>query len=311
MKTSTIISPAFFLPFCAVIFSCLSNAAAGTGAASERRLSDYMPPLKNSAYNTEVYILDSGVPGMNVLVIGGTHGGERAGIIAAGLLVRHALPKRGCMFVIPRLNKSSGRLVSEPARGGNGEELYFPPGSVRALPGYEGRNINRAYPGSAEIDAGPAQKIAFAVMNILTTEGIDLAIDLHETGISSKLAWHIIANPKNAAVAASAVLDLEEKNIPMNMDVSPEEMRGLSHKEWGDRTGAGAFLIETSEQAPLWKRTAVHLETIASLIACTGAAKGKLFVYGGVPDYAEMERDNREGGALLSGALSFLPEENK
>ncbi|MDR3138489.1 MAG: succinylglutamate desuccinylase/aspartoacylase family protein [Treponema sp.] len=297
----------FFL--CAAVLSQAGETAAGKGVTAERKLSDYMPLLRNSTYNTAVYVLDSGKAGMNVLIVGGTHGGERAGIIAADLLARHAVPEQGRLFVIPRLNRSSGRLLPLEVQGEDDGDRYFPPGSSTALPGYERRNINRAYPGAAE--AGLTQKIALAVMNLLTVENIDLAIDLHETGTASNLAWHIIANPKNADIAAAAVFDLEEKNITMYMDISPEGMHGLSHKEWGDRTGANAFLVETSELAPLRTRTAVHLETIASLIACTGAVRGKFFTYTGVPDYAYPENDGPGQDLCLPGTFHFSPEGRK
>ena len=45
----------------------------GQGVTSVRMLSDWYPELKGTSGDTEVYILDSGVKGASMLVLGGTH----------------------------------------------------------------------------------------------------------------------------------------------------------------------------------------------------------------------------------------------
>ncbi|GHV51210.1 hypothetical protein AGMMS49579_06090 [Spirochaetia bacterium] len=295
-----------------------------------RMLSDYLGALKNTPGDSAVYVLDSGKPGANMLITAGTHGNEIAGIMAAVMFVEHASVEAGRIIVIPCLNNpgiiASARLNIQTAKGPRyfplGTRLvpaehqgwedppaYFAPNSAAELPGYEQRNINRAYPGTE--DAGLAQKIARAVMNVLETENINIAIDLHEAGPASGVAWHIVANPKNADIAALTILDLEEKNITMHIETSPSEMRGLSHREWGDRSNAAAFLVETVNPAqgdnyapppdpvhdpafPLWRRVAVQLEAIRAIAE---NSKGKLspqIEYSGLPDYAALEKGGLE-----------------
>jgi hypothetical protein len=296
------------------------------------QLSDYCPSLKNNG-DAAIYILDSGRKGANLLITAGAHGNEIAGIMAALLLVEHAVAEGGRIFIVPYLNMTgifsgnaepvilqtpSGprgfpygtRLVPPERQGREDAEWYVSPLGEGKYPGYEQRNINRAYPGTE--DAGLAQKIALAIMRLLQDEKIDIAIDLHEAGTTSAIGWHIISNPKNVHIAALAVLDLEEKNISMHIDSSPVNMQGLSHKEWGDRSNAMAFLIETvnpgqgdsapphlidqvfDERYPLWKRVAVHLETIQALVHNANETFPLPVVYGGTPDYQDLEREGLE-----------------
>ena len=291
--------------------SCLGNLAvpnppvSGKGRiAALRQLSDYCPSLKNTPGDTAVYVLNSGEPGANLLLAAGTHGNETAGIHAAEFFVELARVEKGCVFVIPRLNNpgvaSGSRLVPVDYQGQSDPEQYTPPEGITIYAGMEQRNIDRSYPGTKH--AGLAQKIALAVMNLLITENIEIAIDMHEAKPGSDLAWCIVSNPKNVSLAALAVLDLEEKGIRMHLDASPPNMDGLSHREWGNRTRAMAFLIETvnpaqadtplpdeinNPQYTLSRRSAIHLETVRSLVSRCNEALSMPLVYSGIPDYSQ------------------------
>lgn len=245
----------------------------GPGVASIGSLSDYVPSLRGAAGDTAVYFLDSGRPGATMLVIGGTHPDEPAGVLAAAALVERAVPVEGRIIVVVTANAlaldarpgpASGRPGAEkPVEGGSaggeasfGSRLssprlqgaddppsYSPPGSRAALPGHESRNLNRAYPGNAS--GSPTERVAFAVMEILRRERVSLALDLHEAPPDSRLAMKIVAHERALGLAAEVVLALEEDGITMGLEASPESMPGLSHREWGDRTGALAMLVET------------------------------------------------------------------
>jgi len=132
-------------------------------------------------------------------------------------------------------------------------------------------------------------------------------VDMHEAKPSSPLAWTIVANPKNLEVAANAIFDLEEIGVRMKLDQSSEELRGLSHREWGDHSEARAFLIETPNPAqevmdgasvdqlnhpqyPLWKRVAIQLEVLAALVKnYDDAAPFNSVHYEGIPNYKTLE----------------------
>jgi predicted deacylase len=302
----------FVIPFL-LLLSCAGNSpgnsrgtapfvSAGDGAA--RLLSEYCPSLKGTPGDTAVYVLDSGKPGASILLAAGTHGNEIAGIRAAELFLDFAHVESGRVFVIPRLNNSGVsagiRLVKAEDQNQSDPDWYTPPEGTARYDGIEQRNINRSYPGTEQ--AGLAQKVAFAVMNLLVRENIDIAIDMHEARPSSDLAWTIVSNPKNVHIAALAVLDLEEKNIMMHLDVSPPEMDGLSHKEWGNRTQAMAFLIETVNPAQadnpsidelndpryaLDRRAAIHLETVRTIVSLSNEALPLPLVISGIPEYSQ------------------------
>ena len=310
----------------------------GPGVTERRWLSAYLPNLKNTPGDSPLYVLDSGVPGATLLVVGGTHANEVAGMAAATLLVERAKPVQGRLIVIPHLNSSGlsytaesnlqpswirldaasgvrylrygSRLVYPDHQGQSDPEQYRRPFGGAPLAGEEQRNINRAYPGLTD---GPlTQRIAAAVMEVILRENVAIAVDMHEAKPGSSLVWTLVANPKNLDAAVNAVFDLEDLGIRMKLDQSSDQNEGLSHREWGDRTPAQAFLIETvnpaqgikdgtpvdqlrHDQYPLWKRVGVQLETLSALVRNFNA-EGKTGVvqYEGVPGYAELEEKGLE-----------------
>jgi len=280
----------------------------GPGVTAIKRLSDYLPSLAKTPGDTPVYILDGDRKGGTVLVAGGTHGNEIAGMMAATLLVESARVSRGRLIVIPHMNNSAvsygdpkrqaqssitletpsgrrefkcgSRLTRSEHQGEADPPKYRHPQSREELDGSEARNLDRAYPGKA--DGNLTERIAYAVVELLKKETVNIAFDLHESGPDSRLAWMVVANPKNIGVAAAAILSLDEAGIPMKLESSSESFRGLSHREWGDATKAQAFLVETpnpgmvengqaadlvnDSRFPLAKRVGVHLSTLLAIL---------------------------------------------
>ena len=154
------------------------------------------------------------------------------------------------------------------------------PKADETLPGTEARNLNRAYPGAA--DGTLTERMAFGIMQLLTAEQVSVAFDFHEAGPESRLAWMVVANPKNLATAAAALFDLEAQGLVMKLERSSETFRGLSHREWGDATKAQAYLFETPSPSmvndtkgvdfvydpklPLSKRVGGQLATFAAVM---------------------------------------------
>jgi hypothetical protein len=176
--------------------------------------------------------------------------------------------------------KYGARRTRPEHQGAPDPERYRHPASEESLDGNEARNLDRAYPGDP---AGTlTQRIAAAIMRLLVQEKAALAFDLHEAGPESRLAWMIVANPKNVDLGALAVLKLDEAGIPMKLEPSSESFRGLSHREWGDATPARAFLFETPNPGqveqpggadvvdhpdfPLTRRVGVHLATLQAVL---------------------------------------------
>lgn len=75
-----------------ITFSSMRNPEpiyAGEGVTDMKMLSDWFPGLKGTNGDTEVYILDSGVEGASMLVLGGTHPNEPSGVVSAVMLVEY------------------------------------------------------------------------------------------------------------------------------------------------------------------------------------------------------------------------------
>src|SRR4030066_1004383 len=74
------------------------------GLTARRQLSDYFPPLKRTHGDTEVYLFRGKEKGGNLLVLGGTHPNEPAGLVASVLLIENIRAEQGNVFIIPRAN---------------------------------------------------------------------------------------------------------------------------------------------------------------------------------------------------------------
>lgn len=314
----------------------------GVGVGEVRWLSHYFPSLAGTPADTLVYVLEGKQPGGTVFVAGGTHANEIAGIVAATLLVERAQVQQGRLVVVPHANNSAvsyteperpapawvtidtphgprlfkyGSRRTDPRHQGEPDPAkYVHPNSTEELDGNEARNLDRAYPGRP--DGNLTQRLAYGILQLIKAEGADVAFDLHESGPESRLAWMIVANPKNVETGAMAVLSLEEKGIAMKLEPSSGTFRGLSHREWGDATKAQAFLFETPNPAqvdkpqgidpaehpqfPLWKRVGVQLEAFGAVLAAyndTAPAEAQVSLTG-LPSLADLQRQGL--GAYLN-----------
>jgi phosphoribosylcarboxyaminoimidazole (NCAIR) mutase len=303
-------------------------------------LSDYLPSLAGTPGDSAVYLLEAPKPGGTVFLAGGTHANEIAGVMAAILLVERAKLERGRLIVVPHANNSSASYQDPnmPAvprtftiKTAGGERTFVsgarltkpehqgepdPPGEKAPTPEYASdnlsRNLDRQFPGKE--DGNLTERIAAAIVALIRKEGVDLAFDLHEAPTGSRLALMIVANPKNAELAAEAVLNLETKGVSLKLEESSATFRGLSHREWGDATQARAFLFETPNPGslrdkpgdpvndpawPLSKRVGVHIEALRAVIEAynAGVPTARQVELAGLPDMAEL---------MKSGLGAFL-----
>ncbi len=239
------------------------------GLTATHRLSDYFPPLMNTHGDTEVYNFRGTEKGGNLLVLGGTHPNEPAGLVASVLLIENIRGRRGNVFIVPRAN-ASGFTHSDPQEGNPqrfavptpaGPRLFrlgsrltnpvdqWPDPAIyinpagQKLSGNEVRNLNRCYPGRA--DGFLTEKIAFGIMQLIRRERIDLGIDLHESAPEYPVINAIVFHENSSELAALALLELQAEGFDIRLEASPVNLRGLSHREWGDQAGIKAILLET------------------------------------------------------------------
>lgn len=306
----------------------------GPGVTSTRMLSEWAPSLTVTPGDTKVYVLEGTEPGDTVFVAGGTHGNEIAGIMAAIVLVERARVQKGRLIVVPHANNSAvsdvdperpgpefftlttasgdrrfrygSRRTKAVHQGAPDPVKYRHPTSDEELAGTEARNLNRSYPGVA--DGNLTERMAHGILRLIQQEKAVLAFDFHEAGPESRLAWMIVAHPKNIDTAAAAVFDLEAQGLSMKLEPSSPTFRGLSHREWGDASDAQAFLFETPSPSmvddtkgvdvvndptlPLSKRVGAQLASFAAVLAAHNAdrAPERQVVILDLPSMSEMEK---------------------
>jgi hypothetical protein len=234
-------------------------------------LSDYFAGIKGTHGDTEVYLFDSGVPGGTGFIAGGAHPNEAASGLATIVMLENIKVTKGRMLIIPRLN-NSGFTCSDPMEGfpeffsiktkGGARKFrlgsrvtnplhqwpdplvfaQFP--SNQQLSGFETRNINRAFPGRP--DGSLTQKVAYAVIQMIKKEKVNIAFDIHESSPEVPIVNVIVYHEKYEEIAMGAILGLEMAGLQFSPETSPKNFHGLSHREWGDYTDAIPFLMETS-----------------------------------------------------------------
>ena len=79
----------------------------GDGVTSMQKLSDYLPDLKGTRGDSDIYILQGKEPGGSVLILGGTHPNEPAAFLTTVLLVENLKVDKGTVYIIPRANGSA------------------------------------------------------------------------------------------------------------------------------------------------------------------------------------------------------------
>ena len=238
----------------------------------QEMLSRYFEALKGTPLDTPVFVQEGAEPGGTLFVLGGTHPNEPAGYLTAVTLLENVRVTKGRLLVVPFGNASgfthnqpqeaSPQRISFPLPGGGVRtfrygsrdinnivmwpipDIYIHKASGQALAGNESKNLNRAYPGDPE--GTPAEKLAFGIMELLRKEKVDLAFDLHEASPEYPVVDAIVAHEKSMELAAAAAMDLKEQGIEVRLEPSPKNLRGLSHREWGDGTDALPILVEVA-----------------------------------------------------------------
>lgn len=242
----------------------------GPGVTRITKLSEWYPEIKGTVNDTDVYILDSGVPGGKFLIWSGTHADEIAGVMASYILIENMVPTTGCFYIIPHANESAmsntepgkgapdrfyipledgstrwfrtGSRASNPVHQWPDPEMYvhFPSGQFLAPD--ESRNFNRVHPGKA--DGTITQQTAYAFNQLVIKEGIDMVLDQHEAPPEKPLVDAVCAHQDALDLVTEMALNLEFDDVFMRIEQSPVNLHGFSHREMGDFTDALAILSE-------------------------------------------------------------------
>ena len=219
---------------------------------------------------TPCFLLDSGVPGPTVVVVGGIHGDEPAGAEAADE-VRDWPILRGRLIVIPRANPpaldAKTRLI---------------PGAPREL-----ANLNRNFPKAGSADP-PRGEPARALWECLKACRPDWLLDLHEgSGFhqkNSKTVGSTIIASRSPETDTAAELLLEAVNRAIPEGAERFVRLGLPAdgslvRAAGEHLGVPSLILEsTVEDQPRSRRTRQHRVMVHRLLVHLGMVDPTLSV---------------------------------
>jgi hypothetical protein len=235
------------------------------------KLSKYFSKLKKTNVDSDIYIYDSGNPGATFLIFGGTHNDEPSSHLSAVTLIENINVKSGRVFIVPRANRSGlthttpleaypEKYKIETAQGARwfkfgsryvnpidqwpDPDIYVHNPSGQGLAGEEARNLNRSWPGRPK--GTLTEKLAYAYIRLIEKEKVDVTIDLHEAPLEYFLINAICYHEHSADIAVMAGLNLSAEGLSYNMEASPPNLHGFSHRELGDHTKTMPILMETA-----------------------------------------------------------------
>jgi hypothetical protein len=150
-------------------------------------------------------------------------------------------------------------------------------------------------------------------MELIKKERIDLGIDLHESAPEYPVINAIVFHENSADLAATAQMELQAEGFEFRLEASPPNLRGLSHREWGDAAGIRAILMETpnASHGRLKGRPSIGLIIDGKDKFYEKAARlGRLFVpFGpeGIPLRDRVARHLAGLRAVLAGLMELDP----
>jgi hypothetical protein len=245
---------------------------AGPGVTSQRMLSAIEPSLAGGPGDTPVFELAGAEPGGTVLVLGGTHPQEIAGMMAAVLLVENVRVKKGRIIVVPQANRSGfthtdpmeaylhkyeiqtpngprwfrvGMRLTNPAHQWPDPDIFIHLPSREGMVGHETRNLNRNHPGRA--GQWLTARVSRGLTELAKTSSV--VFDLHEAQPEYPVINTFVVHERAFETAMTAQAMMQGRRIAINVEKSPKNLHGLSHREFGDFTNAESILAETANPA--------------------------------------------------------------
>lgn len=277
----------------------------GPSVIEVKHLSDWFDGLKGTAADSPVYVLKGAEEGGSMLILGGTHANEVSGYMSTFMFIENAVIEKGTVYVIPYTNRSAmthndpgegniqyftlqtksgertfryGSRATNPIDQWPDPDVYVHFSSGQQLSGSETRNINRAYPGRA--DGNITEKAAYGVKELIVKENIGLTFDLHEASPEYPVINATVAHQNAMNIASNGCLELLFEDIQMNLEQSPTNFHGLTHRELGDFTDTMALLMETANASQGRLRGATSIDQVLGGIdKCYEVSEGLGMLY--------------------------------
>lgn len=236
-----------FTPFLLLAFLVSAVFVAPTPA--EASTQEKVVLAGGTSYATNMYIIRSGKPGPVVMIVGGVHGNEPAGYIAAGKMVDTDI-KKGTLLVIPRANRLA---IEHKTRyyGGHGD-------------------LNRDFPQSKY--QSPDGTLSRAIWAAVKKYNVDYVMDMHEgydyykSRSSSSVGQSLIFYPNGNVLAnMTSIINTLNSNISSSyrkFSLLRYPAQGSLTRATAQYLGTKSFIFETCTKQNL--STRVYYQQVAA-----------------------------------------------
>jgi len=206
-------------------------------------------------YETPVYIIKTDDKEPAIMIVAGTHGNEKAGIIASEYLKDNLDIEKGTLIIIPKAN------ILACAK------------DLRSFP--NDINLNRVYPGNPQ--GNSVEKIAYEIFNLMKKYDISLLVDLHESiefyrRNPKNYGQTVVIDSDNDGLVELSSFLVEEMNQGIIEDdnkyqVLVDPVKGSTAYCAHDQLGILALTFETCRKLPLSFRTEEQIKFVKIILS--------------------------------------------
>ncbi len=204
-------------------------------------------------YATPLYIIDSGVPGPVVMIVGGVHGNETAGYKAAAKVKDYSI-KKGKLLVLPQANK---RAVANHTRSMGGADL------------------NRDFPRSKYDTAD--NTLSRSIFNVVKKYDVDWLMDMHEgvnyqkitssSSVGQSLIYYPDTQTKSMATKITRSLNKNISTSYKKFSLLRYPVKGSLSRAAAIVCGTNSFIFETCSRDSLTTRIKYQLKAANILLS--------------------------------------------
>ncbi|NLO22428.1 MAG: hypothetical protein GX119_10600 [Syntrophomonadaceae bacterium] len=205
----------------------------------------------DTKYSTDLYVIKSSKPGPVVMIVGGVHGSERAGYLAADKVKNWTIDK-GTLLVLPRANK---RAIAKGLREVSGEG-----------------NLNRLFPRSA--GKKPAHPLAAEIWSVVKKYQVSWLMDMHEginytkksDSVGQSLIYYPDRQTRNMAQQILEDINKEINTSYKKFSLKEYPAKGSLARSSGQYLGVNSFIFETCDNPSIAQRVNYQLKAARTLL---------------------------------------------
>lgn len=204
---------------------------------------------------TALFIIAALEEGPTIMIMGGVHGDEIAGYLAADIIATWSID-RGTLLVLPRANAHAIDT-----------ETRYPPGTC---------DLNASFPGSAA--GNPTERLASDIYQVMEEFRPQWVVDLHEAWEFERVQCNQLGQTIIYPHDGLALEVVEQIIEGLNRSI-PEELHQFQVLRGGVKGGTiqasrslglETFTIETTRKLPLDDRINQHLDAVRLLMPILG-----------------------------------------